>query len=73
MLKVIHQKTENERLLLLLNFVLKYELVFVLKQENADSQRFYFKVNRKIIGFSKEGARNFYIGKYFLNRHLCDN
>ena len=36
-----------------LKFTAKFELVFVLTQENAFSYRFHFKVNRKSIGSSK--------------------
>ena len=32
----------------------KFELVFVLTQENAFSQRFHFKANRRSIGSSKK-------------------
>ena len=35
-------------------FMAKIELVFVLSQENAFSQRFHFKANRKSIGSSKK-------------------
>ena len=35
-------------------FTAKFELVFVLTQENASSQKFHFKANRKSIGSSKE-------------------
>ena len=36
------------------NLTAKCELVFVLTQENANSQRFHFKGNRKSIGSSKK-------------------
>ena len=41
------KSTENERLLLSTNFKAKFELAFFLAQENASSQRFYFKANKK--------------------------
>ena len=34
----------------------KFELVFILTQEN---KRYYFKANRKCIGFSKNSTRDF--------------
>ena len=41
------------------SFTAKSELVFVLTLENVFYKRFYFKANRKSIGFLKNGARNF--------------
>ena len=41
------------------NFAAKFGLVFVLTLENAFSQRFHFKTNRKRIDFSKNGTRDF--------------
>ena len=40
-------------------FTSKFELVFVLIQEYAFSQRFYFKTNRKGIDFSKKQFQGF--------------
>ena len=55
------QWTENERLLLngysSLRFTKKFELAFVLTQENV--QRFHFKTNKKSISSSKNGTRCF--------------
>ena len=44
----------NGGLLLSAYLTAKYELNFVLSQENAFSSRFYFKANIKILGFSKK-------------------
>ena len=44
------KSTENERLLLLANFTVKFEGVFVLTQENNFSKRFHYKANPKILG-----------------------
>ena len=62
---VIHQNDQidstNKRLLLLTSFTAKFELVYVLTQENAFSWRFLFKANRKSIGtvLLQNGTRNF--------------
>ena len=45
---------KNEWLLLPATFTAKFGLVFVLTLENAFSQRFHFKVNKKSIGSSKK-------------------
>ena len=51
--KVIRQiDRKNEWLLLSASFTAKFELVFVLKPENAFSERFHFKASRKKIGSS---------------------
>ena len=50
---------KSEWLLLSANFTAKFGLVFVLAIENTFSQRFHFKTNRKRIGFSKNGTRDF--------------
>ena len=58
--KVIHQKdTKNERLLLSASFKAKFEIAFVLIQENTFSYRFHFTVSRKSKVFSKNGTRDF--------------
>ena len=58
--KRIHQvDSKNEWLLLSVTFTAKLQLVFVLTFENAFSQSFHFKVNRKRIGSSKNGTRDF--------------
>ena len=57
--KGVHQiDSKNKGLLLSANFAAKFELVFVLTLENALSQRFHFKANRKSKGCSKK-HRNF--------------
>ena len=45
---------ENKWLFLSTSFTAKFELVFVLAQENAFPLRFHFEANRKSIGASKE-------------------
>ena len=40
-------------------FTAKFELVFILTQENAISLRFHFKTSRKSIGSSKKGTGDF--------------
>ena len=53
--KRVHQiDSKNEWLLLSVTFTEKLELVFVLTFENAFSQSFHFKANRKSIGSSKK-------------------
>ena len=57
---VIHQiASKNVSLLLSARFTEKFGLAFVLTLENAFSKRFHFKVNRKSICSSKNGARDF--------------
>ena len=57
---VIHQTdSKNGWLLLSASFTAKFGLAFVLTLENAFSQRFYFQANRKRIGSSKNGTRDF--------------
>ena len=57
---MIHQThSKIEWLLLLASFTAKSELVFVLTQGNAFSQRFHFKANRKSIYFLKNGSGDF--------------
>ena len=46
--------TENKWLLLSASFTAKFELVFVLTQENAFSQRLNFKANRRSIDSYKK-------------------
>ena len=51
---VIHQiDSKNKWSLLSVTFTGKFELVFVLKLENAFSKSFHFKTNRKSIDSSK--------------------
>ena len=58
MKKVIHQLgSKNEWLFLSANFTTKFELVFVLTREIAFLKD--FKVNRKSLGSSKNGFRDF--------------
>ena len=53
--KRVHQiESKNEWLLLSGPFTAKLELAFVLTFENAFSESFHFKANRKRIGFSKK-------------------
>ena len=40
-------------------FTPKFELLFVITQENVFSSRFHFKANRSGIGSSKNGTRDF--------------
>ena len=47
-------KRKNEQLPLLASFMAKLELVFVLIQENALSERFHFEANRKSIDFTQK-------------------
>ena len=57
---MIHQiDSKSEWLLLSVTFTAKLELVFVLTFENTSSYSFHFKANRKRIGSSKSGARDF--------------
>ena len=58
---VIHQiDSKNEWLLLSVTFMAKLELVFVLTFQNAFSQSFHFKDNRKsIVSSKKNGTRDF--------------
>ena len=52
---MIHQvDSKNEWLLLSLTFTAKVKLVFVLTFENAFSESFHFKANRKSIGSFKK-------------------
>ena len=52
---VIHQiDSKNELLLLSVTFTAKLELVFALTFENAFSQSYHFKANRKSIGSSEK-------------------
>lgn len=48
---------ENEKLLLSTNFIVKFELVFLLTYENVYSKRFHYQANRKNISFSKTKQR----------------
>ena len=60
MKNVIHQiDSKNEWLLLPVSFTAKFMLVFVLSLENTFSERFHFNANRKSIGSSKTGTRDF--------------
>ena len=53
--KSVHQtESKNEWLLLSVALTTKLELVFVLTFENAFSESFHFKANRKSIGSSKK-------------------
>ena len=57
---MIHQVgSKNEWLLLSVTFTAKLELVFALTFENAFSQSFHFKANRKSIDSYKNGNRDF--------------
>ena len=57
---MIHQiDSKNEWLLLPVSFTAKFMLVFVLSLENTFSERFHFNANRKSIGSSKTGTRDF--------------
>ena len=57
---MIHQvDSKNEWLLLSVTFTAKLELVFVLTFENAFSESFHFKANRKSIVLLKKSARDF--------------
>ena len=47
-------RSKSEWLLLSTSFTAKFELVFVLTLENACSERFHFKANKKSIGSSKK-------------------
>ena len=47
-------KRKNEQLPLLASFTAKLQLVFVLIQENAFSERFYFEANRKSTDFTEK-------------------
>ena len=59
---VIHQiDSKNDWLVLPASFNTKFGLFFVLTLENAFSQRFHFKSNRKSIGFSKKRYYGFSI------------
>ena len=62
----------NSKWLLLLStsYTAKYEMAFVLKLENASLQRFCFKVNRKILGSSKNGTRISKIVLCLRDRHV---
>ena len=46
--------SKNEWILFSGTFTAKFELVFVLTKENALSERFHFKANRKSIDSSKK-------------------
>ena len=59
------QINRNERLLFLTNFTAKCGWIFILTQENACSQRFQFKTNRKNIGSSKNCTMDFCISPPF--------
>ena len=53
--KSVHQtESKNEWLLLSVALTTKLELVFVLTIENAFSESFHFKANKKSIGYSKK-------------------
>ena len=43
---------------------------FVLPQENGSSKRFYFKANRKTLGFFKNGKAIFKIPLRLADRHV---
>ena len=51
--------SKNKWFLLSVNFTAKLQLVFVLTFENAFSQSFRFKTNRKSIDSSKSSTRDF--------------
>ena len=54
---MIHQVgSKSECLLLSLTFMAKLGLDFVLAFENSFSENFYFKSNRKSIGYSKKSV-----------------
>ena len=56
---MIHQvSSKNERLLLSVTITAKLELDFALS-ENGFSKSFHFKANRKSMGSSKSGTRDF--------------
>ena len=58
--KLVHQiASKNEWLLLSVAFAAKFELVFVLTFENAFSESFHFKTNRKSIGSCKKRFEGF--------------
>ena len=58
--KLVHQiASKNEWLLLSVAFAAKLELVFVLTFENAFSESFHFKTNRKSIGSCKKRSEGF--------------
>ena len=58
--KRVHQiDSQNEWLLLSVTFTAKLDLVFVLTVENAFSQSFHFKANRKSIGSSTKLSQGF--------------
>lgn len=59
------QINRNERLLFLTNFTAKCGWIFILTQENACSQRFQFKTNRKNICSSKNCTMDFCISPPF--------
>ena len=53
MSKVFIMQIGSEWLLLSATFMALFELVFTITQENAFSQRFHFKANRKSVGSTK--------------------
>ena len=68
---MFEKQTENERLLLSAGFTAKFELVFVVTQENAFSERFRFKANKESIGsFKKTVLGIFEITVYLRNQHV---
>ena len=62
----------EERFLLSANFMAKFELVLVLTQENAFSERFYFKTIRKsIYDLLKNSTRDYFQNSHSLERLAC--
>ena len=59
----------SERSLLSASSTANFEMVFVLTQENAFSQGFRFKANRKRIGFS---AKRYILGIFKIAYRLRD-
>ena len=68
--KVTHQITENERLLLSTNFTAKFEFLF---EENAYSQKFHFKFDRMNVVSSKKMVLGIFKIVFRLKDRLCDN
>ena len=75
--KRVHQnildqiESKNEWLLLPVAFTAKLALIFVLTFENAFSESFHFKANRKSIGSSKKSVLGiFKIALRLRNRHV---
>ena len=60
----------NRRLFLSTSFTAKFELVFVLTQENTHSERFHFKANIKNVGCSKKLLKIFKIALCLRDRHI---